>query len=51
MKFKLTDNLLREQCKTFGGYWHVHKLEEAMYSLNLGFRKSIPRAINFPCPK
>ena len=26
-----------------------HKLEAAVYSLNLGFRKSISRAINSPC--
>ena len=54
MKFKpfpeLTDILLREQCETSGGYWYEHKLEGAVYtySPNLGFRKSIPRAINAP---
>ena len=50
MKYKpfpeLTDILLREQCETSGGYWYEHKLEGAVYSPNLGFRKSIPRAIN-----
>ena len=53
IKFKpfpeLTDILLREQCKTSGGYWHKHKLEAAVHSPNLGFRKSIPRAITSPC--
>ena len=54
MKFKpfpvVTDILLREQRRTSGRYWHKHKLEGAVYSPNLGFRKSIPRAINFPLP-
>ena len=45
---ELTDILLREQCETSGGYWYEHKLEGAVYSPNLGFRKSIPRAINAP---
>ena len=53
IKFKpfpeLTDILLREQCKTSGGCWHKHKLEAAVHSPNLGFRKSIPRAIISPC--
>ena len=54
MKFKpfpeVTDILFREQRRTSGRYWHKHKLEGAVYSPNLGFRKSIPRAINFPLP-
>ena len=54
IKFKpfpeLTDILLREQCETSGGYWHNHKLEMAVYSSNLGFRKSIPRAFNSALP-
>ena len=33
---------------TSGGYWYKHKLEGAMYSSNLSFRKYIPRAINPP---
>ena len=41
MKFKpfpeLTDILSCEQCETSGEYWHKHKLEGAVYSLNLGF--------------
>ena len=45
---ELTDILLCEQCETSGGYWYEHKLEGAVYSPNLGFRKSIPRAINAP---
>ena len=45
---ELTDILLREQCETSGGYWYEHKPEGAVYSPNLGFRKSIPRAINAP---
>ena len=48
---ELTDILLREQCETSGGYWYEHKLEGAVYSPNLGFRKSIPRAINAPRPQ
>ena len=54
MKFKpfpeLIHILLREQCETSGGYWHNHKLETAVYSPNLGFRKSIPQAINSALP-
>ena len=54
MKFEpfpeLTNILLREKCETSGGYWHKHKLEEAVYSPNLSLRKSIPRAINSPLP-
>ena len=49
MNFKpfpgLTDILLSEQCETSCGYWHKHKFEGVVYSPNLGFRKSIPRAI------
>ena len=50
---ELTDILLREQCETSSGYWYEHKLEGAVctYSPNLGFRKSIPRAINAPRPQ
>ena len=55
MKFKpfpeLTDILLREQCATSDGYWHKNKLKGAVYSPNLGFRKSISRAINSPYPQ
>ena len=54
MKFKpfteLTGVLLREQCEPSGGYWHIHKLQGAVCSPNLSFRKSIPRAINSPLP-
>ena len=54
IKFKpfpeLTDILLREQCETSSGYWHKHQLEGAVFFLNLGFRKYIPRAINSPLP-
>ena len=54
IKFKpfpeLTDILLRDQCETSGGYWHKQKLEGAVYSPNLSFRKYIPRAINSPLP-
>ena len=42
--------MLREQSETSGGYWYKHKLEGAMYSSNLSFRKYIPRAINPPPP-
>ena len=45
---ELTDILLREQCENSGVYWYEHKLEGAVYYPNLGFRKSIPRAINAP---
>ena len=47
---ELTDILLREQCENSGGYWYEHKLEGAVYTYfpNLGFRKSIPPAINAP---
>ena len=50
---ELTDILLREQCETFGAYLYEHKLEGAVYtySPNLGFRKSIARAINAPRPQ
>ena len=52
MNFKpfpgLTDILLSEQRETSGGYWHKHKFEGVVYSPNLGFRKSIPQAINSP---
>ena len=47
---ELTDILLPERCESSGGYWHKHKLEGAVYSPNLGFQKSIPRAINSPLP-
>ena len=47
---ELSGILLPEQCETSGGYWHKHKLEGALCSANLGFRKSIPRAINYPMP-
>ena len=47
---ELTDILLREQCENSGVYWYEHKLEGAVYSPKLGFRKSIPRAINGPPP-
>ena len=47
---ELTDILLREQSETSGGYWYKHKLEGAMYSSYLSFRKYIPRAINPPPP-
>ena len=54
MKFKpfpeLADILLREQCETSYKYWHKYELEGAVYSPNLGFRKSILRAINCPLP-
>ena len=34
IKFKpfpeLANILLREQCETFGGYWHTHKVEGAV---------------------
>ena len=54
MKFKsfpkLANILLREKCESSGVYWHKHKLEGAVYSPNLSFRKSIPRAINSPPP-
>ena len=45
---ELTDILLREQCETSNGYWHKHKLQEAVYYPNLSFGKSILRAINSP---
>ena len=52
MNFKpfpgLTDILLSVQRETSGGYWHKHKFEGVVYSPNLGFWKSIPRAINSP---
>ena len=51
MKFKPFSKLpilLGKQCETSGGYWHKHELERAVYSPNLGFRKSIPPAINSP---
>ena len=47
---ELSGILLPEQCETSGGYWHKHKLEGALCSANLGFRKSIPRVINSPMP-
>ena len=47
---ELTDILLPERYESSGGYWHKHKLEGAVYSPNLGFQKSIPRAINSPLP-
>ena len=47
---ELTDILLCEQCENSGVYWYEHKLEGAVYSPKLGFRKSIPRAINGPPP-
>ena len=47
---ELTVILLPERCESSSRYWHKHKLEGAVYSPNLGFQKSIPRAINFPLP-
>ena len=51
MKFKpfheLTNIMLCEQCKTSG----ETSDEGAVYSPNLGFPKSIPKAINSPCPQ
>ena len=45
---ELTDILLCEQCENSGVYRYEQKLEGAVYSPNLGLRKSIPRAINAP---
>ena len=46
-----TDILLREQSETSGGYCgYKRTLEGAVYSPNVGFRKSIPRGINSPLP-
>ena len=45
---ELTDILLHKQSKTSGGYWHKHKVEWAVYSPNLGFQKSMLRAIDCP---
>ena len=45
---ELTDILLCEQCENSGVYRYEHKLQGAVYSPNLGLRKSIPRAINAP---
>ena len=36
--------------RTARNLWHKHELEGAVYSPNLSFRKSIPRAINSPLP-
>ena len=47
---ELTVILLPERCESSSRYWHKHKLEGAVYSPNLGFQKSIPRAINSPLP-
>ena len=47
---ELTDILLRKRCETSGRYWHKHELEGAMYYCNLGFRKSVPRAISSLLP-
>ena len=47
---ELTVILLPERCESSSGYWHKHKLEGVVYSPNLGFQKSIPRAINSPLP-
>ena len=54
MKFKpfpeLTNIMLCEQCKTSGETSSETSGEGAVYSPNLGFPKSIPKAINSPQP-